>query len=68
MNDEEDEGLSFNPYTNTYDDAYSDYYFDSEEQQLATCKIGSDGKPEFNGNLPFAWTLSIASSLFFWCR
>lgn len=49
MYDEDDEGLAFNPYTNTYDDSYSDYYFDSEESQVATCRIGSDGKPIFNG-------------------
>ena len=49
MYDEDDEGLYFNPYTNSYDDAYGDYYFDDVEEEVATCRLGEDGKPKFNG-------------------
>lgn len=51
MYDEDEEGLYFNPYTNSYDDVYGDYYFDDIEDEVATCSIGEDGKPKFNGEL-----------------
>ena len=51
MYDEDDEGLNFNPYTNSYDDAYGDYYFDDVEEEISTCRLGEDGKPKFNGEL-----------------
>lgn len=50
MYDDEDEGVSFNPYTNSYEEGmYGDYYWDNEEAEVATCRIGADGKPDFNG-------------------
>lgn len=49
MYDEDDEGLKFNPYTSTYDDGYGDLYFDDVEQEVATCRLGEDGQPKFNG-------------------
>jgi hypothetical protein len=52
MYEEDDEGLNFNPYTNSYDDAYGDYYFDDVEEEISTCRLGEDGKPKFNGELP----------------
>lgn len=55
--DEDEEGLQFNPYTSTYDDGYGDLYFDDVEQEIATCRIGEDGKPKFNGSSYFRlWT------------
>jgi hypothetical protein len=51
MYEEDDEGLNFNPYTNSYDDAYGDYYFDDVEEEISTCRLGEDGKPKFNGEL-----------------
>lgn len=51
MYDEDDEGLNFNPYTNSYDDAYGDYYFDDVEEEISTCRLGEDNKPKFNGEL-----------------
>ena len=53
MYDEDDEGLNFNPYTNSYDDAYGDYYFDDVDEEISTCRLGEDGKPKFNGKLLF---------------
>lgn len=47
--DEDEEGLKFNPYTSTYDDGYGDLYFDDVEQEVATCRLGEDGQPKFNG-------------------
>ena len=54
--DEEEENLKFDPYTNTYDDGYGDLYFNDVEQEVATCRLGEDGKPSFNGKSQKALT------------
>ncbi len=54
--DEDEEGLKFNPYTSTYDDGYGDLYFDDVEQEVATCRLGEDGQPKFNGGSKYLQT------------
>jgi iron-regulated transporter 1 len=63
MYDEDDEGLNFNPYTNSYDDAYGDYYFDDVEEEISTCRLGEDGKPKFNETQPCNLKLEGADAL-----
>lgn len=66
--DEDEEGLKFNPYTSTYDDGYGDLYFDDVEQEVATCRLGEDGQPKFNGDFAKLSTAAAFKSLLLTCN